>query len=97
MHKIDGADATPTNLFTRGDPSVGALATEMTDDWANAIQTEIVNVVQAAGIVLSKPNNSQLLAAIQIIAENATPAGQVAHFAVGTIPAGWLTCAGSAP
>lgn len=65
MHRIDGEGATPTNRFTEGNPSTGALATEVTADWANSVQEEIIAVIEAAGITLSKPVTNQLLSAIQ--------------------------------
>lgn len=65
MHRIDGEGATIDNKFTEGNPSTGAIATEVTSDWANAVQEELVTVIAAAGMVLAKANNGQLLAAIQ--------------------------------
>lgn len=64
MHRIDHATATVDNLFTEGDPVGGVAATVMTDDWANAIQEEIAEVIEAAGITLDKADNAQLLAAL---------------------------------
>lgn len=76
MHKIDSPTATPDGLFTIGDPVGGMAPTVVTDDWLNAVQTEIVNVIEEAGETLDKPDNTQLLQAIQtLIAE-----------AVATIP-----------
>lgn len=71
MHKIDGAGATAQNTFTEGDPINGVKATQVTDDWLNAVQGEVVNAIEGAGITLNKENNSQLLAAIQAIAGGA--------------------------
>lgn len=70
MHKIDGAGATAQGTFTKGNPlSVPPVpATVVTDEWLNAIQTEIVGVIEAAGISLNKANNAQLLAAVQSLA-----------------------------
>src|ERR1700741_4778153 len=65
MHRIDGEGATVDNKFTEGNPSTGAIATTVTADWLNATQEEICAVILAAGIALNKPNNGQLLAAIQ--------------------------------
>ncbi len=64
MHKIDGADATLSNTFTDGDPGLGELATEVTADWLNAVQAELVYVIEQAAITLDKPDNTQLLEAI---------------------------------
>lgn len=65
MHRIDGEGATGDNKFTEGNPSTGLLATTVTADWANAVQEEIVKVIEEAGIPLVKANNGQLFAAIQ--------------------------------
>lgn len=65
MHRIDGPYATVDNKFSEGNPATGVEATWMTDDWANSVQEELAAVIEAAGIVLDKANNTQLLAAIQ--------------------------------
>lgn len=64
MHRIDHATATVDNLFTEGDPVGGIAATVMTDDWANAVQEEICEVVETAGLTLNKADNTQLLDAL---------------------------------
>lgn len=64
MHRIDGPGATSGNLFTEGDPTTGVPATTVTGAWLNAIQEEIANVIEAAGLTLAKPDNTQLAAAI---------------------------------
>ena len=76
MHRIDGPAAAPGGLFTEGDPNVGTAATVMTDDWANAVQAEIVAVIAAAGIGLSKPSNVQLLAALGVLIYRAVLPGR---------------------
>jgi hypothetical protein len=63
MHKID-TDGHVGNLFTDGNPSLGQAATIVDDDWLNAVQTEVVNVIEDAGITLVKGTNTQLLSAI---------------------------------
>lgn len=65
MHRIDGEGATQDNRFTEGNPSTGTIATVVTADWANAVQEEIIAVLEAAGIEPSKSNSAQLVAAIQ--------------------------------
>lgn len=67
MHRIDGAGATVGNLFTEGNPSLGVPATVVTDDWANDVQEEIVNVILDQGIALVKGTQTQLLDAIKSI------------------------------
>jgi hypothetical protein len=75
MQRIDGATAVPAlpapaavigtpGYFTKGDPSVPQSPTIVSADWANMIQEELVTVVLAAGITLSKSDHGQLLAAI---------------------------------
>lgn len=74
MHRIDGPGATVNNKFTEGDPVSAVPATEVTDDWLNAVQEEIAGVILSAGMTLSKANNAQLLAAITQKITNAIPA-----------------------
>ena len=75
MHRIDDPDAVgslpqPTQpgvpgFFTGGNPASGTPATVVTADWANATQEEICYVIEAAGIVLSKYDRTQLYQALQ--------------------------------
>ncbi len=59
MHRIDGADHVG-NMFSETPP-----ATVITDDWLNALQEEIREViVTLAGTPLSKPDNTQLRTAL---------------------------------
>jgi microcystin-dependent protein len=64
MHRIDGVGATLDNRFTQGNPATGVPATQVTPEWANAVQEEIAYVIEQAGISLNKPSNTQLRAAI---------------------------------
>jgi hypothetical protein len=77
MHRIDGPGAGPGGTFREGDPAVGTESTIVTDDWANAIQEEIVSVVEGAGLALAKPDTTQLLQAIRILANRVVPVGGV--------------------
>lgn len=64
MHRIDG-DGNVAGMFDPGDPFIPLPATQVTADWANAIQEELVNVIQTeGGVTLSKPDNTQLWAAL---------------------------------
>lgn len=66
MHRID----TPGNVaghFTDGDPLIPQEPTIVGEDWLNAVQEEICNVIEAAGITLNKPTNTQLLAAMRAL------------------------------
>lgn len=65
MHRIDGEGATVDNKFTEGNPSTGLIATEVTADWLNSIQEEIIRVLTEAGITPIKTNDGQLFEAIQ--------------------------------
>lgn len=64
MFKIDSSGATVSNTFTEGNPGLGVLPTVVSADWLNAVQGELVNVVQEAGIVLDKLDSGQLLKAL---------------------------------
>jgi len=65
MHRIDGPGAAAGNLFTEGNPALGVPATTVTDDWANDVQEELVNVISDQGIALAKGTQDQLLTAIK--------------------------------
>lgn len=77
MHRIDGPNFAPGNLFTEGDPVAGTPATWVSADWANAVQEELCAVVEGAGLTLSKPSNSQVLAAIRTLIDLSVPVGTV--------------------
>lgn len=64
MHRIDSPGATAENKFTEGDPGQGVEATEVDAEWLTAVQEEIAGVAEAAGLVLDKENQGQLLQAI---------------------------------
>jgi hypothetical protein len=63
MHKIDGAGHV-ANSWVPEDIPTNRPPTEITSDWMNAVQEELVNVVEGAGLNLNKPDNTQLLTAI---------------------------------
>jgi hypothetical protein len=70
MHKIDGDGATVANEFTEGNAGLAIPATTVTAAWANAVQNEIVNVVEEAGLTLltsGTETGTQLLEAIQLL------------------------------
>jgi hypothetical protein len=60
MFKIDSEGATVDNLFTEGNPQAGVPATKVSDEWLNAVQTELVNILLARGIALDKAKSSQI-------------------------------------
>lgn len=94
MHRIDGPGATIDNLFTEGDPTQGMPATTVTGAWLNAVQEEIANVVDGAGIDLNKLDNTQLLAAIRrLINEGQNLTTGDIKFTIKTVAdAGWVMC-----
>ena len=94
MHRIDGAGATIDNLFTEGDPTTGVPATVVTGAWLNAIQEEIAHVIEAAGIALDKPVNTQLYAAIAAIvsAQQGFTTGDLKITLKAVADAGWVLC-----
>jgi hypothetical protein len=76
MHRIDDPTAVPTlpaprpagtpGFFTGGSPGTGGfLATVVRYEFMNALQEELVAVIQAAGLTLDKTNDNQLLAALR--------------------------------
>lgn len=83
MHRIDsfGTAAAPPSLeapvtapgyFTKGNPSTSTPATIVSQDWLNAVQEELSNVIEGAGITLVKGTNNQLAAALAFISVDYT-------------------------
>ena len=67
MHRIDAPGFAPGNLFTEGNPSLSIPATEVSDDWLNDVQEEIVTVIEDVGIALVKGTQDQLKSAINLM------------------------------
>lgn len=73
MHRIDTSTAqvdkfgSGKNGFTGGNPQTGVLPTALDADYFDSLQEEIAGVIEAAGLTLSKANNSQLTAAIKAL------------------------------
>lgn len=63
MHRID-TSGNVDNRFHPGNPATGQQATLIDQDWLNAVQEEIVNVILAANLDLEKGTNDQLADAI---------------------------------
>ncbi|MCY1281107.1 hypothetical protein D9M69_316560 [compost metagenome] len=82
--------------FTEGNEAGGVPATVVTADWANMVQEELLNVVQAGGIDPSKSAYNQLLLAIQALIQQGqgSAVAKVEFFAVKAPPAGYLKCNG---
>ena len=53
MHKIDAPGATETNTFTEGDPNVPTAPTTVGAKWLNAVQGELVALVEGLGGTLT--------------------------------------------
>lgn len=73
MHKIDSDGATVTNEFTEGSVVLSVPATVVSAAFMNAVQGELVNVIESAGLTLltsGTDTRDQLLEAIQIFIAN---------------------------
>ncbi|WP_055134848.1 hypothetical protein QZH45_11425 [Pseudomonas corrugata] len=69
MQKI-GSSTTTANAageYTEGNPGSGINATLITAAWLNAIQRELVNLIQGASLTLNPADDSQVLKAIQAL------------------------------
>jgi len=53
--------------FTNGNPATLTPATKSDAAWFNAVQDELVNVIEAAGLTLNKLDSTQLLQALQVM------------------------------
>ena len=84
MHEIDGLGATGDKKFTAGDPAQAIPATEVTADWLNAVQDELVNVIVATGMALDKANVAQLLAALQSLGLKPATEGAIGVLKIAT-------------
>jgi len=60
MHRIDG-DGNVSGEFTQT-PTPGNNSTQVTADWLNAVQNEIVNFLETNGVTLDKADNTQFSA-----------------------------------
>ena len=100
MHRIEGENVDTTegkNLFRTEAPY-----TTQTPDWTNAVQEEIMNIVDEAGLETLFSDNdtrNQLLAALQLLfasISDKNPSGTILSFAGTSVPDGYLDCDGSA-
>lgn len=66
MQKISQLTATATSdgLFTNGSVATGVSPTILDAGWFNSVQSELVSIIDAAGIKLDPANNAQVLNAI---------------------------------
>jgi len=78
MYQIDNSSASSTQpgstspgtpgFFTDGNPAAGVAATILPAEWLNAVQQEIINAIEAAGLTPNKASFTQLTAAIRALA-----------------------------
>ncbi len=75
MHRTD-APGNVGGMFSAGDPANGILPTVLDEDWHNAVQENIVQLILGAGIALVKGDHTQLMDAVSWFIDNAelTPA-----------------------
>lgn len=67
MKRIAGPGATPDNLFTEGDPSLGIDATTVTANWLNGVQEELIHILEEAGINPDGATLTQVLGALRTL------------------------------
>jgi len=67
MERISGPGATPDNLFTEGDPSLGIDATTVTANWLNGVQEELIHILEEAGITPDGATLTQVLEALRTL------------------------------
>ncbi|HGF0769583.1 TPA: carbohydrate kinase [Kluyvera georgiana] len=73
MHRIDTSTAQKDkfgagkNGFTRGNPQTGTPATDLDDDYFDAIQEELAAIVEASGAALDKSKRNQVLTAMKAL------------------------------
>lgn len=73
MHRIDTTTAQKDkfgagkNGFTRGNPQTGVPATDLDDDYFDAIQEELTGVVEGGGLTLNKADRGQILKALKLL------------------------------
>lgn len=61
----------PGGVFTDGDPGTGVPSTVMVSAWPNAVQTELLEAIEEAGLTPSGVDLTQLTQAIKILAAGA--------------------------
>ncbi|AAW62089.1 Bacteriophage tail fiber protein [Gluconobacter oxydans 621H] len=83
------SSAGASGFFTGGNPSTGEQATVVTADWLNIIQSELINVLVAAGVSPTKSSLNQLALSIQIMGGirpfNASYAAAIGGYSLGAI------------
>lgn len=102
MHRIDSSGAatslpTPAAVgtpgyWTDGDAASGTPATVIDPDWLNSIQEELVAIVLASGLSLSKTDRAQVMAALRILMRGSIPIFSAPGSFTATVPI-WATSA----
>lgn len=82
--------------FSAGNPSGGIPATNLSPEWCDNIQQELVNVIEGAGITINPASKTQLAQAIQAMISGATGNDYKASVRVATT-ANIASLAGGAP
>lgn len=67
MFKIDSPFATPDNEFQGPDAISGDPGTRVSYEWLNAVQRELIGVLEEAGVTPSKADDGQLTEAINAL------------------------------
>lgn len=83
MDKINGAGHVARRFVTE-DAGLMRPPTEITAEWLNAVQDELVEVIEGAGLTLSGVDNTQLSRAIKTLFQKA---GAISAAASGTVDA----------
>lgn len=84
------------NGFTAGNVQTGVKATALTPLWCEAIQEELMAVVEGEGLTPSSSDLTQLYTAIKLLGKKLSPPGSVIYFASTSAPTGWIKCNGAA-
>ncbi|HIF5761469.1 TPA: tail fiber protein [Raoultella ornithinolytica] len=74
-------------LFTNGKVASGIAPTRLVAEWFNAIQTELVNVVEGFGVTLNPDDSTQILQILKTISFATIPAGTPIPWPSDTLPA----------
>lgn len=84
MHRIDGPGAGAGGTFQDGNPSTATPSTILIASWMNALQEELLNILEKAGVEPSKADNAQLSKVLAIAAGEGGPF----HFPEGAFVGG---------
>ncbi|HBQ2222918.1 TPA: tail fiber protein [Klebsiella pneumoniae] len=74
-------------LFTNGKVASGVAPTRLVAEWFNAIQTELVNIVEGFGFALNPDDSSQIFKILKTISSETIPTGSPIPWPSDTLPA----------